>query len=1144
MLMKKFTLIFVALLLMGVAHVAAAVGDVIKGEAVVLDTRTLKKSKVEMAFQVVSMPRIGKTTVPGTCVTYGTKELLRVVNCVEASAPGYIITVPDAVDDYKVIGVGEYSFAGLTFTGVVLPATTTGIGKYAFDGFDGGIGAANSLVLPAKCRTVEQGAFRNYKTAVESIDLPEGLTTIGNSAFMGANMQSVTIPKTVTSIGTGVFANCKSLTSLTVAEENAKYYTPEGTNVIMRTEDDALVQACASTTAIPDNATSIGASAFYGMPIESVTIPAAVTEIGSSAFRGSALKTLELPATVATLGTYAFYGCASLEKVDIKSCAIEMGANAFANCSTLGEVYVRGTETMPTLAGSDNEFSGIKEGATLYVAQDKLDDYKAEGSSWVTMFGTDNIKAYTEEPVVTYKVGDIITATISIKTLLGKQLVDGFAEMAFEITALPKKSGPGQCVTVGQLVGKRIVPCTNAKAGSVVTVPEQVSKTDFYVFDVVGIGSYSFNNLEFRQLILPTSIKAIQKLSFAGFKGAINSTMGDLVLPEGLVMLDERAFDGYASAVNSIVLPNTLTTIGAGAFSGVNVKTINLPSSVKTLGAGFASSCTSLTTLTVDDHCLNYYTPEGYNVVMTNATHTLVQASANTTVVPDNTQSIATKAFYGMPMEEIDIPASVILINSAAFGNCSNLQRVILRSTEVPTLSSNSNEFSGIAEDATLYVLEALLEEYQAEPWTTWFANIEAIPEGGVPEPIHEAACEIGEPEPWAAMPEYLLSPTGEELDNSIFAETIPQWFPHQPTFVAGKAYTVRMHVKCVAPKYFADDFTATVNGKEANIINRKTDDDGYCRECAISYTWHIADNKMNGDTNGDGKVNTADVVAIYSFIEKGESSGFTREDANVNGDENVNTADVVAVYDRIVNGTSSVYSLDGVDFKMIPVAGGTFMMGSSDEDVSARDDEKPQHEVTLDDYAIGETEVTQALWMAVMDENPSKTSIGDNKPVEVVTWYDAQKFIAKLNEIFADQLDGKVFRLPTEAEWEFAARGGNKSQGYLYSGSDDVSEVAWLYANSDSQLGDVATLKPNELGLYDMSGNVWEWCSDRYGAYTEEAATNPTGPATGDYRVSRGAAFNNADDSYARVTSRDWVEPDIRYTGTGLRLVIGAPIE
>ena len=201
-------------------------------------------------------------------------------------------------------------------------------------------------------------------------------------------------------------------------------------------------------------------------------------------------------------------------------------------------------------------------------------------------------------------------------------------------------------------------------------------------------------------------------------------------------------------------------------------------------------------------------------------------------------------------------------------------------------------------------------------------------------------------------------------------------------------------------------------------------------------------------------------------------------------------------------SGEARSFTANGVTFTMLPVEGGTFTMGATAEMTNPYSDEKPTHQVTLSSYCMGETEVTQALWKAVMGSNPSNWK-GDDLPVEQVSWNDCQTFLTKLNA-----LTGKTFRLPTEAEWEYAARGGNKSSGTQYSGSNNLDEVAWYSSNSSSKTHPVKTKKANELGLYDMSGNVWEWCQDWYGSYSSSAQTNPTGPSSGSYRVYRGGSW------------------------------------
>ena len=228
---------------------------------------------------------------------------------------------------------------------------------------------------------------------------------------------------------------------------------------------------------------------------------------------------------------------------------------------------------------------------------------------------------------------------------------------------------------------------------------------------------------------------------------------------------------------------------------------------------------------------------------------------------------------------------------------------------------------------------------------------------------------------------------------------------------------------------------------------------------------------------------------------------------------------------------SNRTFTVNGVSFTMVRVQGGTFQMGSNDGD--AFNDEKPIHSVTLSSYYIGQTEVTQALWTAVMGSNPSCFK-GENLPVERVSWDDCQSFITKLN-----QLTGEHFRLPTEAEWEFAAKGGRQGRGFEYSGNSNIDNVAWYHYNSGSLTHPVATKQPNELGIYDMSGNVKEWCQDWDGMYSSSSQTNPTGPASGSYRVIRGGGWGNFA-KYCRSAYRsDGHAPDYRDCYLGLRLVL-----
>ena len=233
----------------------------------------------------------------------------------------------------------------------------------------------------------------------------------------------------------------------------------------------------------------------------------------------------------------------------------------------------------------------------------------------------------------------------------------------------------------------------------------------------------------------------------------------------------------------------------------------------------------------------------------------------------------------------------------------------------------------------------------------------------------------------------------------------------------------------------------------------------------------------------------------------------------------------------------------------MVLVKGGTYMMGDPNGDWDNKDCNEVPHKVTLSSFYICKYEVTEALWTAVMGSNPSRHPLGDNYPVEQVSWYDCQDFVEKLSE-----LTGRHFRLPTEAEWEYAARGGQRSRGYRYSGSYNLDEIGWHLGNakpnSRSSLGDkkeVGTKKPNELGLYDMTGNVNEWCQDKHNNdyYRHSPTTNPQGPDRSSFKDNRcirgGSVWDDDKHDELKVYHRPCggQPPEAKHACDGLRLAM-----
>lgn len=324
------------------------------------------------------------------------------------------------------------------------------------------------------------------------------------------------------------------------------------------------------------------------------------------------------------------------------------------------------------------------------------------------------------------------------------------------------------------------------------------------------------------------------------------------------------------------------------------------------------------------------------------------------------------------------------------------------------------------------------------------------------------------------------------------------------------------------------------------------------------------ANANVYGDVNGDGDVTVVDVTAVYNYLLEGNETFLATSD--IDGDGYITVADITIIYNIILGIESpeeppapvAEFTANGVTFKMIEVEGGTFMMGTELYAGNAH----PEHEVTVSTYWIGETEVTQELWVAVMGYNPSyfneygnadyfsyhadyDAGINLQRPVDYINISDCQAFCSALS-----QLTGKTFRMPTEAEWEFAARGGNLSHGYDYAGSENADDVAWYKETIPSPTlwtegwgpQTVATKAPNELGIYDMSGNDEEWVMDWFATYgvDPQPQTNPTGPESGTYRVVRGGRFNSVATA-CRVFMRTYNLPDAKGNSRTFRIVMEA---
>ena len=476
-------------------------------------------------------------------------------------------------------------------------------------------------------------------------------------------------------------------------------------------------------------------------------------------------------------------------------------------------------------------------------------------------------------------------------------------------------------------------------------------------------------------------------------------------------------------------------------------------------------------------------------------------------VINNGTKGIAGDCFNDCSgLTSVTIPNSVTSIGNHAFYSCSGLQYIVC---EIPTpadVTLGGNVFYSVPTNTcTLYVPVGKVTAYRnADQWKNFTQIKEWIVATSLLLNKHDIVIKKGSGQ-WL---NYSLLPS----NNSI----------RQLSWTSSDS-----NIATVSEGGYLSAKSPGV----AIITATTTDGTNLSDSCYVTVAGDC-------DINDDGFVDISDVNAAINTI-LGRSDAPSIAVADVNNDNEVDIFDINTIIGYMLGYNSSpnsseTYTVNGVSFTMKPVAGGTFTMGSADDDPDAYDDEKPAHFVTLSNYYIGQTEVTQELWQAVMGSNPSHFTGNLQRPVECVSWDDCQTFITTLN-----QLTGKNFRLPTEAEWEYAARGGRRNHGYKYSGSDNIDDVAWNVNNSNSTTHPVATKTPNELGIYDMSGNVLEWCQDWYGSYSSDAQINPTGPASGTLRIFRGGSYVHTTIGCNRVSWRNADDPTKRYINMGFRLAL-----
>ncbi len=641
------------------------------------------------------------------------------------------------------------------------------------------------------------------------------------------------------------------------------------------------------------------------------------------------------------------------------------------------------------------------------------------------------------------------------------------------------------------------------------------------------------------------------------YRLAISLYSGNVAIPEHVhfgiwdlpvTAINIQAFAGCVD-LKSVTLPNTITSIDFTAFYGcTGLNRMTLPVSISYIDEGAFYNCNADTIiLTGEGEWQGGALPDSVKTLLIGSGVTGVkgmQVNPETIYCYATTPPVCDENSFTGYDAELHVPASSLAAYFTAPYWC-NFTNIIGDAVPLTNISLNNDSIEVLKGDQV--TIRVTLNPANAMPNTvTWSSSDESIAkvENGVVTALKAGQCDITatcqdkravchvtvveqfiyislDQHEASVLPNHIimLTPTVSPVSTDLVVTS------SNPAVAAARMAGNRIQV-------------VGVSEGEATIVVNSADGYAFADSCQVRvYT-------ERGDVNGDGFVDIADVSALIDYLLGGDASEVNEVNADTDANGDVSIADVSMLIDYLLGSTELPpkevdgmveYTVNGVTFKMVKVDGGTFTMGATEEEDADYQVFKgsPKHQVTLSKYWIGQTEVTQELWAAVMGSNPSTDQSNLQYPVNSISWEDCATFISQLN-----QLTGKQFRLPTEAEWEYAAKGGAKSMGYVYSGSDNLDEVAWFSTNSESRLHQVGTKKANELGLYDMCGNIDEWCNDWYSLYTADPVENPTGPETGMSRIHRGGRWN-ASAMYCRLTRRDGFAPGVTRNYLGLRLAL-----
>ena len=883
---------------------------------------------------------------------------------------------------------------------------------------------------------------------------------------------------------------------------------------------DVVIPETVTYDGINYSVTSIGSHAFYGCAgLTSVEIPNSVTLIGSSAFHGcTGLTSVEIPNTVTSISSYAFYVCVGLTSVEIPNTVTSIGSSAFDGCTGLTSVEIpNSVTTIGSFAFS---------GCTGLTSVEIPSSVSSIGASAFLNCSRSLISIHVESDNPNYDSRNECNALIESET---NTLILGCQNTVI----------PNTITAIGKYAFQ------NCSALTSIVIPSSVTSIgDGAFWNCNSLTRVDINDLE-SWLGIHFGNEGSNPLSRAHHLFVNGEEITKLVIPPTVTNIGNYVLY-YCDGLTSIDIPNTVTSIGEKAFAYCsNLTTVEIASSVTYIGIEAFKGSNKISSLMIVGEgewpgaaiscaCKNVYLDSrltSVNGMSVKPTHVYCY-----TPTPPACDENAFTDYSGT----LHVPSTSIAMYfmTPCWSNFTNIAGDVV---EPESVSLSNDVIEMLASDQ--YSLTATVAPADATPntvlWKSTNPDIAKVDNGTV------TAISIGECDIIAScmgkqavchvtVSQSTVILTLDQDKVSVLPNHIVEITPSASTDILPEL-AVTSDDPTIAGARVMNGKVQVVGIKEGTttIIVSSADGTAQAATCLVTVYTEV------GDLSGDGFVNISDVTKLIDYLLDADVTGIYAHNADTNMDGDVNIADVTALIDFLLGDgvwpwDGKRFKVNGVVFNMVEVEGGTFTMGATEEQGSdAEDDEYPTHQVTLQNYRIGETEVTQALWEAVMGYNPSDFTGDPNRPVDHVNWVKCQEFVEKLNE-----LTGENFRLPTEAEWEFAARGGNNSQHYKYAGSNDIEAVAWFKSNSNNQTHAVRTKQANELGLYDMSGNVMEWCQEEFYNYDGSSLMQLRTPDF-PYRILRGGAWESSA-AGCRVSFRtswdEWNAPENRY---GFRLAL-----